>query len=106
MSRAAILAFAVALPCIVAAAPPSALAGVAGGMWEISGVSGSPTPVRQCVSDILSLGQFEHRGRSCARAIVSNGGNSILVQYNCGSAGFGRSQIDVVTPRSLTISTQ
>ena len=90
----------------MAAAPPSALAGVAGGMWEISGVSGSQTPVRQCVSDILSLAQFEHRGRKCSRTIVSDSGNSTLVEYNCGAAGFGRSQINVVTPRSLTISTQ
>jgi hypothetical protein len=28
------------------------------------------------------------------------------VQYTCGAAGFGRTQIDVLTPRSLRISTQ
>ena len=97
-----------AVPAAVfaAATPPSALSKVAAGMWEVSGVPGSQTPVRQCFADILTLAQFEHRTRNCARTVLSDKGSSTLIDYRCGSADFGQSQIDVVTPRALRISTQ
>jgi len=88
------------------AGPPAALTQVAGGLWEISGVPGTQAPVRQCVADIMALSQYEHRGRNCARKVLSNGERSTLINYTCGSADFGQSQIDVITPRSLRISTQ
>lgn len=75
-------------------------------MWEISGAPGTQTPVRQCVADILALAQFEHRGRNCTRNILSDSARSTLINYSCGPAGFGQTQIDVITPRSLRISTQ
>jgi hypothetical protein len=90
----------------IAAAPPSALTDVAAGLWEISGAPGTQAPVRQCVPDILALAQFEHRGLNCTRKVLSDSARSTLVNYSCGSAGFGQSQIDVITPRSLRISTQ
>jgi hypothetical protein len=31
---------------------------------------------------------------------------SVTVSYKCGAAGFGESEIEVLTPRSLRISTQ
>jgi hypothetical protein len=89
-----------------AAAPPSALAKVAAGIWEISGVPGTQAPVRQCVANVLFLAQFEHRGRDCSSTLLSNGENSMKITYSCGSAGFGQSELDVITPRSLRISTQ
>jgi hypothetical protein len=91
---------------VVAASPPSALAGVASGMWEISGAPGTQAPVRQCVADVLALAQYEHRGHVCSRKILSDGARSTLINYSCGPAGFGQTQIDVITPRSLRISTQ
>lgn len=107
MRRSIILALATALPVAgFAATPPSALAHVAAGMWEISGAPGTQAPVRQCVADILALSQFEHRGRNCTRNILSDSARSTLINYSCGQAGFGQTQIDVITPRSLRISTQ
>jgi hypothetical protein len=107
MRRLPMLVLAVAAPvAALAASPPSALTGIAPGIWEISGVPGSQAPVRQCVADILALSQFEHRGHACSRKILSDAGRSTLVNYTCGSAGFGQTQIDVITPRSLRISTQ
>lgn len=107
MRRPVILALAAAAPAAaLAASPPSALAQVAGGMWEISGAPGTQTPIRQCVADILALSQFEHRGHICSRKILSDSARSTLINYSCGSAGFGQTQIDVITPRSLRISTQ
>jgi hypothetical protein len=37
---------------------------------------------------------------------VSEHGDSTLISYKCGQAGFGQSTIEVITPRSLKISTQ
>jgi hypothetical protein len=100
-----ILASAIALPAL-AAAPPSALSQVSGGLWEVSGVPGAEAPQRQCVVDVLVLAQYEHRGKTCSRSVLSDKDASALISYTCGGAGFGQSQVDVLTPRSLRISTQ
>src|ERR1700757_4994828 len=89
-----------------AAAPPSALVQAQPGIWEISGAPGVKTPVRQCVADISTLARFEHRAKICTAKIIKDDGSSTSIQYSCGGAGFGNSQIDVITPRSLRISTQ
>jgi hypothetical protein len=75
-------------------------------MWEVSGAPGVEAPVRQCVGDVLSLAQYEHRSRTCSRSVVSEKGSSTVITYSCGPSDFGQSQIDVITPRSLRISTQ
>jgi hypothetical protein len=107
MRRSMILAGLIALPAsALSAAPPSALAQIAAGVWEVSGAPGSQEPVRQCFADVLTLAQFEHRSRTCSRTVLSDGGASTVVNYSCGPADFGRSEIDVITPRSLRISTQ
>ena len=104
--RGLILLFALGVPGAAVAAAPSALAQVRGGLWEISGAPGTAQPVRQCVTDVLSLAQYEHRGKSCARTILRDEGLTVTVSYQCGAAGFGDSEIEVITPRSLRISTQ
>jgi hypothetical protein len=91
---------------LVAAAPPSALTQAQPGMWEIRGAPGARTPVRQCVADIAVLARFEHRAKTCVAKIVKDDGSSTSIHYSCGGAGFGNSEIDVITPRSLRISTQ
>jgi hypothetical protein len=101
--RAGGLAAALAL---IAAAQPSVLASVQPGLWEISGVPGAHVAIRQCVADISSLARFEHHSRNCAARVLKDGGGSTEIDYTCGGAGFGHSQIDVLTPRSLRISTQ
>jgi hypothetical protein len=107
MRRRMILAGAFALPAAaLSAAPPSALTQIAGGIWEVSGAPGLQQPIRQCFADVLTLAQFEHRGRTCSRTVLSDSGASSVVNYSCGPADFGRSEIDVITPRSLRISTQ
>src|SRR6266550_4540404 len=85
---------------------PPALGMTSPGDWELSGVPGAKAPLRQCVVDLMALAQFEHRGRHCTSQVISDHGSSTIVQYSCGAAGFGRTQIDVLTPRSLRISTQ
>jgi hypothetical protein len=91
---------------LMAAAQPSALAQTQPGLWEISGVPGAGAPVRLCVGDIASLAKFEHRSKACTSRVLKDSDGSIAIDYTCGAAGFGHSQIDVITPRSLRISTQ
>ena len=102
----ALLAGAAGVLTLAAAAQPSALAQTQAGLWEISGAPGMKAPLRQCIANGASLAEFEHRGRNCSPRIISNSANSVVVQYSCGSADFGRSQVDVITPRSLRIDTQ
>ena len=107
MRRLLILGLAIAVPAgALAAAQSSALAQIAGGIWEISGVPGSTAPVRQCFPDVMTLAQFEHRTRTCSRTILTDKGTSTVINYSCGPSDFGQSQIDVITPRSLRIATQ
>ena len=106
MRRGLILSLLVVVPAIAWGAQPSALAQVAGGLWEISGVPGSKEPVRECIPNVALLAQFEHRGRNCTRNVLSDKGSSTLISYKCGAAGFGQSTVEVLTPRSLQISTQ
>jgi hypothetical protein len=107
MTRSIIILAAVgSLALLTGAQQPSALGTTSAGDWELTGLPGAKTALRQCVTDLMSLTQFEHRGQHCTSTVISDHGNSTIVQYNCGARGFGRTQIDVLTPRSLRISTQ
>ena len=89
-----------------AAAPLPSFAQVQGGLWEISGAPGAKAPVRQCVGDVGQLARFEHRAKSCSAKVLKTAGSSTSIEYSCGGAGFGHSEIEVITPRSLRIATQ
>ena len=91
---------------LMAAQRPAALAELAPGLWEFSGLPGAKVPLRQCVADVSSFARFEHRGRSCSLDVITDRPSSAVVDYSCGGAGFGHSKIDVITPRSLRIETQ
>jgi hypothetical protein len=100
------LGVAMAAAALGAAEPAATLSQAQPGQWEIIGAPGVKTPIRQCFSDILALARFEHRTKNCSSRVTSQHGNSTVVNYRCGNADFGQSQIDVLTPRSLRISTQ
>lgn len=106
--RLALLAFAgLAAGVAIAAAPrPPVWAEAQPGLWEISGAPGAKAPLRQCVADIAALAEFEHRGKTCSLKAITNSGTSTVLEYSCGNAGFGRSEVDAITPRSLRIDTQ
>jgi hypothetical protein len=86
-----------------AAQPPAALGQVQSGLWEISGAG---APVRECVADAAALARFEHRSNNCSARILKDSGNLAKIDYSCGGAGFGHSEMTVLTPRSLRIETQ
>jgi hypothetical protein len=87
-----------------AAAGASTLSMISGGLWEVDG--GPSGRVRQCVADPRLLAQVEHRRESCPQTLISSSDDSSVIQYNCPSGGFGRSDVKVLTPRSLRIETQ
>jgi hypothetical protein len=89
-----------------AAAQPSALGQAQPGLWEVSGVPGAGAPVRQCVADVGVLARFEHRMKSCSAKTLRDAGSSVAIEYSCGRAGFGHSEVTLLTPRSLRIGTQ
>ena len=89
-----------------AAQRPAALAVTSGGLWEMTGVPGAKAPVRMCVADTAALAQFEHRGQACTRLVISDTPTAAVIHYTCSSGGFGRSNLTLLTPRSLRIETQ
>jgi hypothetical protein len=102
-SSAAVLAAGLLL---TAAGRPMALAQAQPGLWEISGAPGARAPVRQCVAEVAALARFEHRSKVCSARVLKDAGSATLIDYSCGGAGFGHSEVTVLTPRSLRISTQ
>ena len=38
--------------------------------------------------------------------MISDSESQTVIEYSCGGGGFGRSKVDVITPRSLRIETQ
>jgi len=107
MRGSVILGAAIALPAAaLAASAPSALSQVAAGVWEVTGAPGAQAPIRQCFADVMTLAQFEHRTRNCSRTVLTDKGSSVTINYRCGAADFGQSEVDVITPRSLRIATQ
>ena len=85
---------------------PRALAPTSGGMWEISGLPGAGAPVRQCVADTAVLARIEHRGQKCTYVVIEDDPTTAAIHYTCPRGGFGRSDMTLLTPRSLRIATQ
>ena len=76
------------------------------GLWEISHSATGAAAQKICLADPMILTQWEHRGESCTRVIISEQGAAAKIQYTCAGGGFGQSQIVLLTPRSLRIDTQ
>ena len=76
------------------------------GLWEVSRSATGAAAERVCLADPMLLTQWEHRGGACTRVIISEQGATARVQYTCTGGGFGQSEIMLLTPRSLRVSTQ
>ncbi|HET9811678.1 MAG TPA: DUF3617 family protein [Sphingomicrobium sp.] len=92
------------LAALTAAAGPSALSRVSGGLWQIDREGAAPAKL--CIANPAALAQLEHRGAACKRAVVRDGAMETTIHYTCAGGGFGHSTITVLTPRSLRIQTQ
>ncbi|WP_051504068.1 DUF3617 domain-containing protein [Sphingomonas jaspsi] len=102
LAIAAIAASAVA----VAAAGPRALAPATGGLWEVSRNAQGQNAQRLCVPDPAALAQYEHLGQQCTRVVIADHGTQAVFHYTCADGGFGRSDVTLITPRTLRVDTQ
>jgi len=90
----------------VAATSPRALGPATGGLWQVAR-SAKDKPERSlCVARPALLAQYQHRGRRCELVVTSDVGNIAVVNYTCADGGFGRSELTLLTPRTLRIATQ
>ena len=90
----------------LAATGPRALAPANGGLWQVARSAKGAPEQALCVADPVVLAQFEHRGGKCSRSILSDRGDKAVIDYSCTDGGFGRSEITLLTPRTLRIATQ
>jgi hypothetical protein len=90
----------------LAATGPRALAPASGGLWQVARSAKGAPEQALCVADPVVLAQFEHRGGKCSRSILSDRGDKAVIDYSCTDGGFGRSEITLLTPRTLRIATQ
>jgi len=90
---------------LAAATLPPTIAN-SGGLWEVSKSATGANAERRCVPSAAVLAQWEHRQSQCTRVVLSSSATSALINYTCPKGGFGRSQIRVITPRTLRIETQ
>lgn len=94
---------AAACAAAAAAVQPKALADVAGGLWELEGLPGVKSSIRQCVADPIKLITVEHKGAKCTETVLGEQGSTVRISYQCGAAGFGQGSIKQITPRSLRV---
>jgi hypothetical protein len=100
------MAGAVALLSLTAAQRPSLFIQTSPGLWEVGGVPGAKLPLRQCLADVSMLARFEHRNLNCTQNVITQSASAAVIDYSCGGAGFGHSEVALITPRSLRIGTQ
>jgi hypothetical protein len=109
MTRTASLALSIggcaAALLLTAAQASSPFAQAKGGDWELTGIPGAKS-IHQCVGDVFAFARYEHRGKSCSSKLISQSATKAVVEYNCGGAGFGHSELELITPRNLRVSTQ
>ena len=91
---------------IGAAIQPGGLASAWPGLWEISRSATGVNPQRVCLADLGYLARWEHRRASCSVTKLIEKANLETVDYQCSVGGFGRTDITLLTPRSLRIHTQ
>ena len=91
---------------LVAAAGPHALDPASGGLWQVSRDVRGAEAQDVCIAEPVQLGQWQHRGQRCERTILSDEGDKAVIDYSCGKKGFGRSEMTLLTPRTLRVATQ
>lgn len=76
------------------------------GQWELRerGVKGGVQ--RLCATNLEQMLQLRHSRASCKRFIVSNMPRELIVTYDCGASGSGRTALRVETSRLAQIQTQ
>lgn len=91
---------------LIAAVRSGGISSAEPGAWEVSLSATGAHAQRVCIADPASLAQWESRGASCVREKIAEQANQVTFQYRCASGDFGRSDMTLLTPRSLRIATQ
>lgn len=81
-----------------------ATGGLEPGLWQLQG--GGQPPRKICLGDVAPLVQLRHADATCSRLVIADEHGGATVHYSCPGAGWGRTTLKVVTPRSVTIDTQ
>ena len=89
-----------------AAQKPGVLGESEPGLWELTGVPGARPRVRECLGNLATLAQYEHRARGCKATTLSDTGKVSVIHYTCAGSDFGHTSIKVITPRNLKVDTQ
>jgi hypothetical protein len=90
----------------LAATGPRALAPAAGGSWQVSRDARGAEAQTLCIAEPVLLGQWEHRAAKCERSVLLDERDKAIIEYHCGDGGFGRSEMTLLTPRTLRVATQ
>ena len=106
MSRVSRLSLIAVAAVLVAAGLPQALAGAAGGLWEVGRSADGKDAQKMCLPDPTVLAQWEHRGARCTRVVISDQGTRARFHYTCSNGGFGDTEMTMITPRTLRVMTQ
>ena len=88
------------------AAAPRALSPASGGLWQIAFSAKGAPQANVCIADPVMLGQWEHRAGRCSQTILSDQGHKLVLSYTCADGGFGRSEMSLLTPRTIRVATQ
>ncbi|GLV21743.1 hypothetical protein TomMM35A_15990 [Sphingobium sp. TomMM35A] len=108
MSAAAAMLIAT-LPVASQALAQQPLRGLEPGEWELRErpEEGGKGDVRRiCLTAIRQLIQLRHGRDSCKRLTVDEGAKRVVVSYECGGAGSGRTDLRIETPRLVQIQSQ
>ena len=98
-----------ALPVASQALSKPPLLGLEPGEWELRErpeEGGKGDISRICLADIRQLIQLRHGRNSCKRLTVDEASKRLVVSYECGGAGSGRTDLRVETPRLVQIQSQ
>lgn len=76
------------------------------GQWELRERGKGGDVRRLCVSDLEQLLQLRHSRASCKRFIVTDTPRELVVTYDCGVSGSGRTALRTETSRLAQIQAQ
>ncbi|KKW93463.1 hypothetical protein YP76_01865 [Sphingobium chungbukense] len=94
-------------PAVQAAAPlPRLPKGLEAGEWELRERGTDGAVRRICVAHLNQLLQSRHAGNSCKSFTVSETQRRLVVTYECGAAGNGRTDLRIETARLVQIQSQ
>lgn len=101
-----IAAMAISLPVAAQAPGLAMLDRLESGQWQLTTRDGSTAPRNLCLGDPRQLLQVQHEGARCSRFTVTDEARTVVVSYDCGSAGSGHTTVRMETSRLVQVETQ